>query len=96
MGSFPTLPEWVELEHTVQQILTEQEIHGWRFDETAAWELTSTLTGELREAEESLRRQHPYIAGAEFTPKRNNRTQTTRERKTSQQSHEGIRSDVFD
>lgn len=75
MGSFPTLPEWVELEHTVQQILTEQEIHGWRFDEAAAWELTSTLTRELRETEESLRRQHPYIAGAEFTPKRNNRTQ---------------------
>jgi DNA polymerase I-like protein with 3'-5' exonuclease and polymerase domains len=75
MGSFPTLPEWVDLEHKVQLILTEQEIHGWRFDETAAWELTSTLTSELRETEESLRRQHPYIAGAEFTPKRNNRTQ---------------------
>ncbi len=75
MGSFPTLPEWVDLEHKVQLILTEQEIHGWRFDETAAWELTSTLPSELRETEESLRRQHPYIAGAEFTPKRNNRTQ---------------------
>ena len=75
MGSFPTLPEWVELEHQVQQILTEQEIHGWRFDQNAAWELTSALTRELRETEESLRRQHPYVAGAEFTPKRNNRTQ---------------------
>ena len=75
MESFPTLPKWVELEHQVQQILTEQEIHGWRFDQNAAWELTSALTKELRETEESLRRQHPYVAGAEFTPKRNNRTQ---------------------
>ena len=29
MASFPALPEWVSLEHEVQQILTEQEIHGW-------------------------------------------------------------------
>ena len=73
--SLPKIPKWVELEHKVQLILTEQEIHGWRFDEAAAWELTSTLQGELRETEESLRRKHPYVAGAEFTPKRNNRTQ---------------------
>ena len=75
MAPLPEIPEWVDLEHKVQLILTEQEIHGWRFDETAAWELTSTLQGELRETEESLRRKHPYVAGAEFTPKRNNRTQ---------------------
>ena len=46
-----------------------------RFDESAAWKLASTITQELRETEESLRRRHPYVAGAEFTPKRNNRTQ---------------------
>ena len=74
MGSLPTIPEWVSLEHQVQQILTNQEIHGWRFDEQAAWELTSTLNEELRETEESLRRRHPYVAGAEFNPKRDNRT----------------------
>ena len=75
MESFPTLPEWVDLEHKVQLILTEQEIHGWRFDERAAWELVETLTGELRETEEALRRRHPYVAGAIFTPKRVNRRQ---------------------
>jgi DNA polymerase I-like protein with 3'-5' exonuclease and polymerase domains len=70
-----TLPEWVQLEHQVQTILTQQEIHGWRFDELAAWKLVATLTQELQEIEESLRRQHPYVAGAEFTPKRNNSRQ---------------------
>jgi DNA polymerase I-like protein with 3'-5' exonuclease and polymerase domains len=70
-----TLPEWVQLEHEVQTILTAQELHGWRFNEDAAWQLTSSLTKELREIEESLRRQHPYVAGAEFVPKRNNSRQ---------------------
>ena len=75
MHTLYPLPEWVSLEHQVQTILTQQELHGWRFDEAAAWELTSALTGELREIEESLRRQHPYVQGAEFTPKRNNSRQ---------------------
>jgi len=69
---FYALPEWLSLEHQVQTILTQQEIHGWRFDELAAWQLTSTLREELQEIEESLRRQHPYVAGAEFVPKRDN------------------------
>ena len=75
MASLQPLPDWVALEHQVQTILTEQEIHGWKFDTAAAWKLTSTLQTELREIEESLRRKHPYVAGAEFTPKRNNSTQ---------------------
>ena len=37
METLPALPEWVALEHEVQQILTDQEIHGWAFDENAAW-----------------------------------------------------------
>ena len=65
----------MQLEHRVQEILTQQEIHGWRFDEPAAWELTQALRKELRDTEEALRRRHPYVAGAEFTPKRNNGTQ---------------------
>ena len=63
------------LEHDVARILQQQEAHGWRFDSRAAWELASTLRRELQETEELLRRQHPYVAGAEFTPKRNNKTQ---------------------
>ena len=75
MGSLPKIPEWVKLEHQVQKILTQQEIHGWRFDEAAAWKLASALRQELQETEKALRRRHPYVAGAEFTPKRDNRTQ---------------------
>ena len=74
METLSPLPEWVSLEHEVQQILTNQEIHGWRFNEQAAWKLASTLRAELRETEETLLRRHPYVAGAEFNPKRNNRT----------------------
>ena len=72
MASLPQIPKWVQLEHRVQEILTEQEIHGWKFDTKAAWSLTSALSGELREVTESLRRRHPYINGGEQTPKRNN------------------------
>ena len=75
METLPALPEWVALEHKVQEILTEQEIHGWAFDENAAWELASTLRQELRETEELLRNRHPFVRGSEFTPKRDNRTQ---------------------
>ena len=44
MAPLPTLPEWVSLEHEVQRILTEQESHGWSFDETAAITLANALS----------------------------------------------------
>ena len=75
METFPQIPEWVQLEHQVQTILTQQEIHGWRFSSDAAFEFASTLRQELREIETALRWRHPYVEGAEFTPKRDNRTQ---------------------
>ena len=74
MRPLPPLSEWVTLEHEVAKILSEQERHGWYFDERAAWQLASTLQQELHDIEEVLRRKHPYVAGAEFTPKRNNKT----------------------
>ena len=75
METFSTIPEWVKLEHEVAQLLTNQEVHGWYFDERAAWELASTLRRELEQTYQLLRDRHPYVAGSEFTPKRNNRTQ---------------------
>lgn len=74
MRTLPPLPEWVALEHKVAQILAKQEQHGWYFDERAAWQLASTLQQELQDLEKVLRRKHPFIRGAEFTPKRNNKT----------------------
>jgi DNA polymerase I-like protein with 3'-5' exonuclease and polymerase domains len=75
MSTFPPIPEWVTLEHQVAQILTQQELHGWYFDESGARDLESTLRRELEDTTNLLRRQHPYVAGTVFTPKRNNRTQ---------------------
>ena len=68
-------PEWIKLEHDAARILTSQELHGWYFDERSAWQLASTLRGELEAITAVLRNRYPYVAGAEFTPKRNNRTQ---------------------
>jgi DNA polymerase I-like protein with 3'-5' exonuclease and polymerase domains len=75
MESFPQIPEWVELEHRVAEILTKQELHGWYFDERSAHELESELRSALESLQESLRKQHPFVAGSEFTPRRPNKTQ---------------------
>jgi len=74
LATFPTLPDWVALEHRVAQILTEQELYGWQFSEAAAWELESSLRRELEGLTKLLRNRYPYVADREFTPKRPNRT----------------------
>jgi DNA polymerase I-like protein with 3'-5' exonuclease and polymerase domains len=75
LETLSTIPEWITLEHQVAQILTDQELHGWHFNESAAWELESTLRRELEGLNQLLRDRHPYVAGSEFTPKRPNKTQ---------------------
>jgi len=75
MSTLPPIPGWVTLEHQVAQILTQQESHGWHFNESQARSLESTLRQELEKTSRILREQHPFVAGALFTPKRNNRTQ---------------------
>jgi DNA polymerase I-like protein with 3'-5' exonuclease and polymerase domains len=75
LETLPQIPEWVQLEHRVAQILTDQELHGWYFDEPAAWELESTLRRELESLKEVLRNRHPLVFGKEFTPRRPNKTQ---------------------
>ena len=75
MRPLPQIPEWVLLEHDVAKILTQQEIHGWYFDERAAWELASSLRKRLEETTQLLLNRHPFVAGSLFTPKRDNRTQ---------------------
>ena len=75
MRTLPPIPGWVQMEHQVAQILTQQQIYGWYFNESEARSLESALRKELEETTRLLRRQHPFVAGALFTPKRNNRTQ---------------------
>ena len=74
MRTLSPLPECIELEHQVAQILTQQEIHGWFFDEVAARELESSLRKEHQETNTILRNRYPYVSGPLFTPKRDNRT----------------------
>jgi len=74
MGSFPQIPDFVKLEHDVARILTDQELHGWYFDESAARELASALYRELDELKRVLCNRYPYVKDREFTPKRPNRT----------------------
>ena len=74
MESLPPIPEWVSLEHQVAQILTQQEQHGWYFNETSARELESSLRTEYEETSKLLRNRYPYVSGSVFTPKRANRT----------------------
>ena len=75
MRPLSPLPDWVSLEHSVATILTQQELHGWYFNERAAWELESSLRKELEDISQVLRDRHPFVAGSVFNPKRNNRTQ---------------------
>jgi len=42
MRPLPPLPDWLQMEHKVAEILTQQEINGWYFDERGAQELEST------------------------------------------------------
>ena len=69
------VPDFVKLEHEVATILTEQELYGWHFDESAARELASTLYRELEDLNQVLRERHPFVAGSVFNPKRPNKTQ---------------------
>lgn len=74
MEALPPLPEWLQMEHQVAHILTEQEQHGWNFDERAAWELASSLRNELESIDSLLRKRFPFVPGSRFTPKRNNKS----------------------
>ena len=71
---YQKIPDYLKLELDVANILTNQELHGWHFDESAARELAQTLYGELSELTQLLRNRYRYVRDREFTPKRPNRT----------------------
>jgi len=75
MRTFPPLPDSCRLEHRVAEILTEQEIHGWTFNEQKAQQLESHLRREMEELTQVLREEWTFVGGALFTPKRDNSTQ---------------------
>ena len=75
MRALPPLPDWCTLEHQVAHILTEQELHGWQFDEQKCQQLESHLRREMEKVTGILQKQFPLIGGKMFTPKRNNASQ---------------------
>ena len=75
MRTFPPLSDSCRLEHRVAEILTEQEIHGWTFDEQKSFQLESHLRREMEELTQVLRSKWTFVGGALFTPKRDNSTQ---------------------
>ncbi len=75
MRTLPPLSDSCRLEHRVAEILTEQQIHGWTFNEQKAQQLESHLRREMEELIEVLRKQWTFVGGALFTPKRDNSTQ---------------------
>ena len=75
MRTFPPLSDSCRLEHRVAEILTEQEIHGWTFDEQKSFQLESHLRREMEELTQVLRKEWTFVGGALFTPKRDNSTQ---------------------
>ena len=74
MRPLPQIPQWVQMEHEVAQILTQQEIYGWYFDVKAARELEENIRTELEENYKLLRDRHTFVYGSEFTPRRDNKT----------------------
>ena len=75
MRTLPPLHDADRLEHRVAEILTEQEIHGWTFDEQKSFQLESHLRREMEELTQVLREKWTFVGGALFTPKRDNSTQ---------------------
>ena len=49
MRTLPPLSDSCRLEHRVAEILTEQQIHGWTFDEQKSQQLESHLRREMEE-----------------------------------------------
>lgn len=74
MATLPQSLSWLALEHRVAEILTQQEIHGWAFDEQLAQELHTELSAELRDLEEEAIKRFPFLPIGIFTPKVNNST----------------------
>ena len=64
MRALPPLDDSCQLEHRVAEILTEQEIHGWTFDEQKSQQLESHLRREMEELTQVLREEWTFVGGA--------------------------------
>lgn len=75
METFPEIPEAVQLEHSVAELMAAQEAVGWPFNVRKAQELENTLLTSLESLRECAGGLCYAVPGNLFTPKRDNKTQ---------------------
>ena len=64
----------VLLEMRMAEIMSQQEISGFRFDVTAAERVRSELQQEAADLEKTIQSRYIYVPGKVYTPKRANKT----------------------
>ena len=68
------MPDYVELEMQLAELMAQQEASGFRFDLTAAETVKTRLQAEVDELESKIKQTYLYVPGKVFTPKRKNVT----------------------
>jgi len=63
----------VELEMRMAELMSQQEVSGFRFDVEAAERVRNELSAEMQDLEASVLKRFPYVPGKVFTPKRQNK-----------------------
>ena len=66
------MPDHVELEMRLAELMAQQEASGFRFDLTAAETVKARLQKEAEEIETQIKQTYLYVPGKVFTPKRKN------------------------
>ena len=66
------MPDHVELEMRLAELMAQQEASGFRFDLTAAETVKARLQQEAEEIEAKIKQTYLYVPGKVFTPKRKN------------------------
>ena len=75
MATLPEIPEAVQLEHSIAELMAAQETVRWPFDVRKAQELENKLLTKLEGLRECARGVCTFAPGNLFTPKRDNKTQ---------------------
>ena len=66
------MPDHVELEMRLAELMAQQEASGFRFDLSAAETVKARLQKEAEEIETQIKQTYLYVPGKVFTPKRKN------------------------
>ena len=66
------MPDHVELEMRLAELMAQQEASGFRFDLTAAETVKARLQQEAEDIETQIKQTYLYVPGKVFTPKRKN------------------------